>query len=249
MNTSIQFGPADRDDRGFVKAPTPPQEPRSLADLLPTSQSIQADAQRPAPPRAMSKTEQALLAIVLLLAIGFFAWRIRSSGDVAPPSEADRPAATQTSGGSATQPSPIPAMLPAYSAPDVPLGPIEATRAMTPTAHYGQDWIQAMVQGSGRIWLRASDWPSLAIVGPDLAPPPARAAAPAPAAAPAVFVPEATTPPPPPPPCAQAGVPGKMVEVCGDGDLDALAKEKWIATYGGNVGVVSTPSPQIKRTP
>jgi hypothetical protein len=141
-------------------------------------------------------------------------------------------------------------MLPAYSAPDVPLGPIEATRAMTPTAHYGQDWIQAVVTGSGRIWLRAADWPTLAIVGPDLAP---RAAPAAPAAAPAVFVPAATTPPSPPATqCAEQGIPGKMVSVCGTDDLSALeaqAKETWIATYGGNVGIVGTPSPQILRKP
>ena len=34
--------------------------------------------------------------------------------------------------------------------------------------------------------------------------------------------------------CQSAGVPGKMVEVCGDGDLSEAAKQKWIATYGGS---------------
>lgn len=76
-------------------------------------------------------------------------------------------------------PSPEAAMLPAFAAPNgARLGEIEATRDITPTAHYGDEWIQADVQGSGRIWLRASDWPALAIVGPDLAPRPTPTARP-----------------------------------------------------------------------
>lgn len=246
MSTSIQFAPADRDDRGFVKAPAPPDEPRSLADLLPTPQSIQADARR----KPTSKFEQALLAIVALITIGIFAWRLGFGGEARPAAPLDAPATTQTSGDSTAMPSPIPvAMRSAYSAPDVPLGQIEATRAITPVAHFGMDWIQAIVQGSGRIWLRASDWPDLAIVGPDLAPPPARIAAPAPTAA--VYAPEPTAPPPPTQ-CAEQGIAGKMVSACGTGDLSSLeeqAKEQWIAAYGGNIGIVGTPSPQIMRTP
>jgi hypothetical protein len=42
---------------------------------------------------------------------------------------------------------------------------------MTPTAHYGDERIQAQVAGSGLIWLRAGDLPNVAMVGPDLAPP------------------------------------------------------------------------------
>jgi hypothetical protein len=76
--------------------------------------------------------------------------------------------------------------LPAFAAPDVELGQIEATRAITPVAHLGSAWIQADVQGSGRVWLKASDWPALAIVGQDLA----LHAAPAPA----VFEPPANVP-------------------------------------------------------
>jgi len=244
MNTSIRFSEADRDERGFVKVP-PATEPRSLADLLPTPQSIQANAQQ----RPASRAEQALLLIVALIVIAIAAWRFGVGGEVAPQSRPAAPAATQTRGDVTLTPSPPPAvLLPAYSAPDVPLGPIESTRAITPTAHFGDDWIQAIVSGSGKVWLRAADWPSLAIVGPDLAPRPT----PIPAAAPAApFVPEAT-PPPPPPPCARAGVAGKMVEVCDYAELSALeaqAKAKWIEQYGGNVGIVGTPSPQIMRTP
>ena len=184
---TIRFTEQDRDDRGFVKAPA---EPRSLADLMPTPQSIQEDAQR----KPASKVEQALLAIVTSATIAIFVWRVGFGASVAPARMVDPSAAMQSNGNAITQPSPIAvAMLPAYAAPDVPLGQIESTRAITPVAHFGEDWIQAIVSGSGRIWLRASDWPDLAIVGLDLAP---RAApAPIPAAAPAAFVPEATAPP------------------------------------------------------
>ncbi|HWP86453.1 MAG TPA: hypothetical protein VNM70_01140, partial [Burkholderiales bacterium] len=57
-----------------------------------------------------------------------------------------------------------------YAAPGALLGTIEADRQITPIAHYGTDWIQADVEGSGRVWLRAADWPALAIVGVDLEP-------------------------------------------------------------------------------
>jgi hypothetical protein len=134
------------------------------------------------------------------------------------------------------QPSPTapPAvLLPAFAAPDgMQLGQIEATRAITPTAHYGDGWIQADVAGSGLVWLRAADFPALAITGPDLAPRPTATARP--------YVPPT---PEPQPPCQSAGVPGKMIEVCGWGDLAAEAQAKWLATYGGNPGIVTTPTP------
>lgn len=231
---SIQFTEADRDDRGFVKAPA--QGPRSLADLLPPIGTPATPAQQ----RPASKAEQALLLMVALIVIGIAIYRFGFSGD-APAPPASVPVATQTGGGAVLTPSPIPAVLrQAYSAPDVPLGQIEATRAITPVAHFGMDWI-AYRDGNGLVWLRASDWPQLPIIGPDLAPPPTPA-----------YVAPAATPPPPPPPCAQAGVPGKMVEVCDYAELSVLearAKEQWLSTYGGNIGVISTPSPQIMRTP
>jgi hypothetical protein len=52
--------------------------------------------------------------------------------------------------------------------------------------------------------------------------------------------------PEPEPPCLSAGVPGKMVEVCGwlnPDELNAAARTKWLATYGGNPGIVTTPTP------
>jgi hypothetical protein len=227
---TIRFTDADRDDQGFVKVP----EPRSLADLLPSASAPATPARRP-----MTRAEQIALIAVALVAAGGLIWSWRAAPAAAPP----RPAATvQTSGESAPKPSPPPATAPAtagrlliaFAAPDgQPLGAIESTRPLTPTAHYGEGWIQADVRGSGLVWLRRSDSPDLAIVGPDLAPKPTATPAPVP--------PTAT--PEPRPPCLTAGPSGQVVTVCGWGDLDAAAQAKWLATYGGNVGTVITPSP------
>lgn len=234
---TIRFTDDDRDAQGFVKVPAPAaQEPRSLADLLPTPQSIQADAQR----RPTSKGEQAMMLVAAIgLAIVLSVW-FGSSRDAPAVAPQPTPAPAALVPTPIPQPpSPTPVMLPAYAAPGgAELGEIEATRAITPTAHFGQDWIQADVAGSGRIWLRVRDWPQLAIVDPDLAPKPAPTARP--------YVPPT---PEPEPPCASAGVKGKVVEVCGWGDLATEAQAKWLATYGGNPGIVTTPTPQEWNKP
>lgn len=81
----------------------------------------------------------------------------------------------------------------AYAAPDgLLLGQIELDRMMTPIAHYGGGWIQADVAGSGVVWLRASDVPDLALIGPDLAP-----VASQPQTGRGLTVDDATDPPPP----------------------------------------------------
>jgi len=236
---SLQFTDADRDERGFVKATA---EPRSLADLLPRSADIRQDAKR----QRWTRGELASLVVVGLCAafVLIYAWATPTAPP-APPRAAPTTVATSqpTAAPTAALASPV-QLLAAFASPDgARLGQIEATRAITPVAHFGQDWIQADVAGSGRIWLRAADWPALAIAGPDLAPPPTPA--------PALFIPEVTSPPAPPP-CAEAGVTGKMVQVCGDDSLDALqaqAKAKWIEQYGGNVGsgdIHPTPPPWRK---
>jgi hypothetical protein len=252
MATTLRFTDADRDSDGKIltldqlllssrAAIAAPQAERDdLADLLPP---VAAPADQTIQRRPLTKAELATIAALGLLLVGLLAylWASAPALPAAPPS---RPAATRTSGGSAALPSPLPAAPPAmrhaYSAPDVPLGMIESTRAITPTAHYGAGWIQADVQGSGRIWLRASDWPELAIVGLDLTPRKATAA-------PAVVAPLAT--PEPQPPCLTAGTGAQVVTVCDWGDLEAEAKAKWIATYGGNAGVVTTPTPQEWNKP
>jgi hypothetical protein len=235
---TIRFGEADRDAQGFINVPA--AEPRSLADLLPVA--------HPAPDqtihrRPLTKAEWATMMATLLLLVGLLAY-LYGSGDVRPAAAPQLPAATRTSGDSVPKPSPLPAAPPAmrhaYSAPDVPLGMIESTRAITPTAHYGERWIQADVAGSGRVWLRSADWPGLPIVGPDLTPRTATAA-------PAVIAPPPT--PEPQPPCLTAGTGNQTVTVCDWGDLEAEAKAKWIATYGGNAGVVTTPTPQEWNKP
>lgn len=258
---TIRFTEADRDDQGFVTVPAPRSpEPRSLADLLPTPSAIQSDARRNQKrPPTKAETASMIALGLLLLALMAYLW---SSGDAAPasapPVPASIPARAQQSGDSVTLPSPIPAVVPAavgrlliaFAAPDGEiLGAIESTRPVTPTAHYGDDWIQADVQGSGLVWLRAADSPELQITGPDLSP---RRAAPIPASAPprAPAAP-AATPPPPPPPCAEAGVPGKMVQVCDYvslSDLESRAKQQWMEQYGGSIGTVTTPSPQAWET-
>lgn len=220
---SIQFTPADRGPDGKIRMP----EPRSLADLLPKPSEICQDAKR----QPWTRQEIAALSIVTLCALFVlaYAW--------ATPNVTTAPQARQTAAPTVrpteapiTPTAPPVRFLVAFAAPDgVLLGAVESTRAMTPTAHYGDGWIQANVQGSGLIWLRATDSPELAIVGPDLAPR-------APAAAP-VYVPAA---PPAAPQCAEAGIPGKMVKVCGDGDLEARVKAEWLAQYGGNIGEVTS---------
>lgn len=165
--SAIHFTDADRDEKGFVKVP----EPRSLADLLLTPEAIQADAQR-ITPRTLTRTEWVTLVAVALMAafVLIYAWSTPQT-PVAP-----RSVPTAVIMPTAAPATPVPtaapiAMLPAYAAPDgAQLGTIEVTRTIVPVAHFGADWIQADVQGSGRIWLRARDWPALAIVGPDLAP-------------------------------------------------------------------------------
>jgi hypothetical protein len=214
--------------------------PRVAADDVPDPQALP-------PPQGQARSwlagsarlTPALIAAVLVVLLlgGVALWFGRARAPVMTPTTDRRP---PTAAPAATiVPHPIAQFL-AFAAPDVPLGMIESTRAITPTAHYGAGWIQADVQGSGRIWLRASDWPELAIVGLDLTPRKATAA-------PAVVAPLAT--PEPQPPCLTAGTGAQVVTVCDWGDLEAEAKAKWIATYGGNAGVVTTPTPQEWNKP
>ncbi|MDQ2995712.1 MAG: hypothetical protein M3R61_01460 [Chloroflexota bacterium] len=238
---TIRFSDEDRDDRGFVTVPAPaPSESRSLADLLPPASAARlAPAKQP-----IRRSELISSGVAVLLACGVLLYLAGSRPASAPQAV---PAPPHTRGDGVATPSPIPAAAPAvagrlliaFGAPDGnPLGAIESTRAITPTAHYGDAWIQADVQGSGRIWLRASDAPDLAITGPDLAPRPTATARPA--------VPPT---PEPQPPCLTAGTGARLVTVCDWGDLEALAKATWLITYGGNPGIVTTPTPQEWNTP
>ncbi len=229
---SIQFTEADRDEHGFVKAPA---ADRSLVDLLPPT----TDDRRPTTKVMLTRQDVISMAIVVPLLIVALLYISNS------PSAPAIPAPVATAVGTVPTAAPLPtappvAMLPAFAAPSgAQLGQIEDTRQITPTAHFGADWIQADVAGSGLIWLRAADFPALAVVGPDLAP----KAAVAPAAPPpAVDTPE------PEPPCVKAGMGNQQVTVCGwegDAALQAAAAAKWAAQYGGHVGAGDIhPSPQ-----
>ncbi len=249
---SIQFTEADRDARGFVKAPS--GEPRSLADLLPPIAPPADQTIHRSPPTVAELATIAVLGLLLIALVVYLAF-VPARVPAVP---ATPPAAPPDRGDGTRGPSPLPAAPPApparagrlliaFAAPNgEPLGAIESTRAITPTAHYGDEWIQADVAGSGRIWLRASDAPDLPIVGPDLAP---RRVAPQ--AVPAVVAPPPT--PEPQPPCLTAGTGEQTVTVCDWMEPDQLrvaAARQWVATYGGNIGIVGTPSPQpIRRTP
>lgn len=235
---TLRFGPEDRDERGFVAV----AEPRSLADLLPTPAQIQASAQ-PAP-ATWTRTNLIIGGVLVLIAIGLASY-IAGRAPQASPAPRPQPSATPTS--SAPTPASAARSLIAFAAPDgVALGAIESTRVITPTAHYGSDWIQADVAGSGLVWLRASDVSGLAIVGPDLTPHVAPPPVARPASAPPVPLPTD------PPQCVRVGTTGTMIERCGYESLDALqaeAQAAWMEKSGAHPAIVTTPTAYPERTP
>lgn len=67
-------------------------------------------------------------------------------------------------------PTPAPRSVFAYASPDgALLGPIDMTRLVVSVAHYGSAWV-AYQDGAGLVWVRSTDVPSVALIGPDLAP-------------------------------------------------------------------------------
>lgn len=232
--TSIHFTDADRDAQGFVKAPAPPAEPRSLAELMPPLGSPPTIGAPPIP-RQQLIIAGALILLALILAAYAAS---RAPTRPAAPSAAPLTAAAlaMRAAPTAAPTPPVARSLIAFASPDgTALGAIESTRVMTATAHAGNIWVQADVQGSGLIWLRAADVPDLAIVGPDLTPP-----TPAPAR------PVATDPPPIPTQCAHVGTADLMIARCGTeslDDLQAAAQAAWIAQSGANVVPVQTATP------
>ncbi len=137
---------------------TPPSEPTSSTVQIPQKPSWNTIA-----------TGVAVLSIAVLA-------MVFSSGRQSPVASTSLPTALLAPSPSKSTPIPSPmpvAKLPAFAAPNgIQLGEIEVTRAMTLVAHYESDWIQADVTGSGIVWLRAADWPALALIGPNLAPSP-----------------------------------------------------------------------------
>lgn len=193
--SSLQFTEADRDEKGFVTV-----EPRSLADLLPTPEEIKASAKPPT--RKLTRKEMGALAGVALLCLFALVWAWRTEPEPVSAPVTPRPTAQPTLAPT-VQPTSAPTVPPvrllaAFAAPDgVTLGTVEATRPMTPTARYGDDWVQAQVQGSGLIWLRAADL-DVALAGLlDLAPRPTAAPVYVPPAPVWEPEPEPTAPPAP----------------------------------------------------
>jgi len=220
---SIQFNDNDRDTRGFIRLSPPPAESTPPAPVAPARPARPAaQARPPLSPRLRYQMTIAASTVAGLLLV-LLSMRMSAPRAIAPVAA---PVATSVPPSAARAPTPAPTalpvvLLPAYGAPnEAPRWQIEATRAITPTAHYGGGWIQADVAGSGLIWLSRSDFPHVAIVGPDLAPHPT--------SAPALVYEPPPAAPPEPPQCAEAGIPGKMVRVCGTDDLAAL--EQRLAT-------------------
>ncbi|HEU5103499.1 MAG TPA: hypothetical protein VFU22_30980, partial [Roseiflexaceae bacterium] len=193
--------------------------------LLPKPEAIKQNTARPARQK-LTKPELATLAGVALIAVFILVYAWATPAAPTAPATA-HPTAIPTAQATAA-PTAAPAtavrLLAAFAAPDgSTLGTIEATRAITPVAHFGSDWIQAEVEGSGLIWLRAADLPGTELVGPDLAPRPTARPVAAPASAPA------------PTQCAEMGIPGKRAVVCGTESLESLqqqAQAEWTRLYG-----------------
>lgn len=117
--------------------------------------------------------------IVVLLMIGMASYGLARLPSAVPlaitPVPTDAPAflaaAPEASPAPPLAPTAAPRTIGAYASPDgLLLGQIEVDRQITPVAHFGTLWIQADVEGSGMVWLRKSDVPDAALIGPDLAP-------------------------------------------------------------------------------
>lgn len=224
---SIQFTEADRDERGFVRT-----EPRSLADLLPPVEAIKQDVIVRQP---LTRGEIAALVCVALCAVFVivYAWATPTAPPVARPTV--QPTARAT-----LAPTAAPTALVAYfdyrnTSTAASIDPAHIERVV------GQAGAWRLVTvGGARVWVEETQVPGGVPVDsplPDLAP-----RTPIPQVAP-----QAPVAPPQVERCAEAGVPGKMVRVCGDGDLEAQARDTWLATYGGNIGQVGAPTPQVQR--
>lgn len=236
---TVRFTDNDRDSRGFIRLSPPIEDTTPAEASAAPPPPIRRAAPVPAPrvpmPRALIVLACGgligLLLIVVTIRFGAVPSRITPR-----PSAATATAQPSTPAPAAAATAAPVLTLPAYAAPnEAPRWQIESTRAITPTAHYGTDWIQADVSGSGVIWLKASDWPQLAVIGPDLAPRPTATARP--------YV---SPTPEPQPPCLTTGSGARFVTVCDWLDPEQLriaAVAKWVATYGGNVGIVTTPTP------
>ncbi len=183
-----------------------PYAPRPKASQSVAAQKRAAihadDAPLPAPRMLQSQQQLIMGGIGVLAIIGVLFLAISQAGH-APTALPITPLPTERAaavGAPTTPPAPAPTDPPsaptisAYAAPDgALLGQIAADRVITPVAHYGSAWL-AYQDGAGLVWVRASDRPDLALIGPDLAP-----VAAAPMTGRGLTLESGGDPPPPPP--------------------------------------------------
>lgn len=163
--------------------PRPHMGRRPVADDYPTrpnASQVVAAAKRQQPsttpgPRQLLLGVAALAFVVAMVIAGI--WQMTRSAPA--PLAVPTPAPVQASPAPFSAPplveptqEPTTRQIDAYAAPGgLVLGPIEVDREMRAVAHHGAGWVQANVEGSGLVWLRAADVPTLGLVGPDLAAP------------------------------------------------------------------------------
>lgn len=231
---TIRFGESDRDKDGFIRL-SPPAPAEDVTDAPPPiAPPVRpaAPARPPLSPRLRYQLTIAAAAVVGVLLI-LLSTRLSAPRAMTNPSTPiPTSAATTAAQPSATPPLPPVEKFYGYWAPDNTSGSIEIDRAkIDHIEELRAPWARVAMDGGGLVWTSI-----------DVLPPAVLAAYKTPTPRPTAPPPAATATPEPPP-CASAGVPGKMVEVCGWGDLATEAKAKWIATYGGNVGTVTAPTP------
>src|SRR6266540_3039213 len=168
MDTMWKITEADRDAAGNIKVGG--DEPRSLADLLPTPKAIKQDARR----QPWTRVELATLAAVALMAalVLIYAWATPGTPPAPPQArQTALPTVPATAAPTVATVTPL-RLLAAFASPDgVTLGTVEETRAKTLTARFGNEWVQADVAGSGLVWFRAGQIKSETVSDlPDLAP-------------------------------------------------------------------------------
>lgn len=233
--SSIQFTDKDRDASGRIAI-----EPRSLADLLPSREEAK---QTTIQPDKLSKKEVAATACLILAGIFVIAYAVSTPATVRPqptvvPTLAATPAATAAPTTMST-----PVLVVSYfdyrnpeTATEIDHSKIERVVGQAGA------WRLVVVEGA-RVWVEETQAEGVPADSPlpDLAPRPT-----------AVYVAPVSPPQPviQPTQCAEVGIPGKMTSACGYDDLATLqaqAQAAWLEQYGGNVGIIGAPTPQVRQ--
>lgn len=266
MNTYLDLRNHPRDARGVLIEDTPLSQlvEESIQAVRSASQSETNDEPNDAPNAStnafaeranvrawlsrlgVAPAQLAIGAVLIAVAIGlFFVLLGRAPSAVAPAQPpVATPARTAASVGPTVPPAtapPAPAAIVAYFdyADPETVTAIEARQIVRVVGQASSDW-RLVSLGDARVWVAARQIPAGVPSDdplPDLRPRPTTVPVVAPAAPPATR-------------CAEVGIPDKMVSVCGTADLGTLqqqAQAEWLATYGGNVGTVGQPTPQVRE--